>query len=127
MLRLNATTAFLCCRAALPQMRSMGRGRIINVAAHPALSGEGANMSAYSASKAAVWNLTQSLAREVGGTGITINAVLPSIIDTGANREAMPDADRSRWLAPADIARVMSWLASDEAAIVSGSALRLTG
>lgn len=127
MIRLNATTAFLCSRAALPHMRSMGKGRIINVSAHPAVSGEGANMAAYSAGKAAVWNLTQTLARELEGSGITVNAVLPNIIDTEANRQAMAESDRKRWLAPAAIAQVMCWLASDEAGIVTGSAVRLVG
>lgn len=127
MLRLNATTAFLCCRAVLPQMRAMGKGRIINVSAHPGVTGDGAKMSAYSAGKAAVWNLTQTLASELEGSGITVNAVLPNVIDTEANRQAMPDSDRQRWLAPAAIAHVIGWLASDEAGIVTGSAVRLVG
>ena len=98
MLAMNATTAFLCCRAAAPLMRASGGGRIVNVTAMPAVERGAAQMSAYAASKAAVLNLTQSLAAELAGDHITVNAIAPSIIDTGANREAMPDADRGSWL-----------------------------
>lgn len=125
MLALNATSAFLCSRAALPGMRRLGRGRIVNVAALPALNRGAARMSAYGASKAAVLNLTHSLARELRPDGITVNAVAPSIIDTPANRAGMPDADTSGWLAPAEIAKVIRFLASDDAAVVTGSTLEL--
>jgi len=126
MLRMNATTAFLVSRAAFPAMRRAGFGRILNVSAFPALDRGAAQMTAYGAAKAAVLNLTQALAREGAAHGITANAILPSVIDTEANREAMPDADRSRWLAPEEIAGVLRFLASEDAGIVNGAAIPLT-
>jgi NAD(P)-dependent dehydrogenase (short-subunit alcohol dehydrogenase family) len=102
--RMNATTAFLVSRAAFPAMRKGRWGRILNVSARPALDRGAAGMSAYGAAKAAVLNLTQTLAREGAPHGITANAILPTIIDTPGNREGMPGADRSDWLDPSDIA-----------------------
>lgn len=124
MMTLNATTAYLCTRAAVAAMGD-GPGRIINVAAMPAVGRGADRMAAYSASKAAVLNLTLSLSRELLPRGITVNAVVPTTIDTPANRRSMPDADRSSWLAPQEIARVMRFLASDDASIVTGAALTL--
>jgi NAD(P)-dependent dehydrogenase (short-subunit alcohol dehydrogenase family) len=126
MWRMNATTAFLCSRQAFPGMRAAGWGRIVNVSAFPALELGSPGLSAYGASKAAVLNLTRTLAQEGVEDGITVNAVLPSIIDTPGNRRTMPDQDRSRWLAPPEIAGVLRFLASEEARIVNGSALTLT-
>ncbi|MCZ7648056.1 MAG: SDR family oxidoreductase [Planctomycetota bacterium] len=126
MLELNATTCFLCCRAAAPLMKRSGGGRIVNVSAGPAINRGVPNMSAYGASKAAVLNLTQTLAQELGADRITVNALVPSIIDTPANRKAMPEADTSTWLAPAEIANVIGFLASPEGAIVTGAALTLS-
>lgn len=126
MLALNATSTFLCARDAVKCMRPYGRGRIVTVAAVPAVTRGAANMSAYAASKAAVLNLTQSLAKEVGGDGITVNAIVPSTIDTPANRAAMPEADTSTWLAPAAIAEVVLWLAGEPAGIVTGTAVMLS-
>ena len=126
MLAMNSTSAFLCSRAAAAHMRRGNWGRIINVAAAPALDHGAADMSAYAASKAAVLNLTESLAKELAADGITANAIVPSIIDTPANRKAMPDADRRTWLTPSEIAAVVAFLASDSAAIVTGTAVRLS-
>ena len=126
MLEMNATTCFLCCRAAAGLMAGAG-GSIINVSAVPALLGGAAYMGAYSAAKAAVLNLTESLARELAPARISVNAIAPSSIDTPANREAMPDADTSSWLSPAEIAAVIGFLASPEGRIVTGSALALAG
>ena len=83
-------------------------------------------MSAYAASKAAVLNFTQSLASELAADGITVNAIAPSIIDTPANREAMPDADTENWLLPEEIAAVIEFLDDDAARIVTGSVLALS-
>lgn len=126
MLALNATSAFLCSRTAVDGMRRARGGRIVNVAAQPALGRGAASMSAYAAAKAAVLNLTYSLARELAPDGITVNAIVPSVIDTPANRAAMPDADRSTWLPPEEIAGVITFLVSDDAAIVTGTAVNLS-
>lgn len=126
MLDMNATTAFLACRAAAPLLERSGGGRIVNVTAMPALERGAAMMSAYAASKAAVLNLTQSLASELAPKRVTVNAIAPSIIDTPANREAMPDEDHASWLAPAEIAAVVEFLCSESAAIVTGSVLALS-
>jgi len=123
---MNATSAFLCARAALPGMSASGWGRIVNISALPALQPGSPGMAAYGAAKAAVLHFTQSLAREVAGSGITANALLPSILDTPGNRRALPDADFSRWLPPSEVAEVLLFLASDEARLVNGSALSLT-
>lgn len=125
MMELNADSAFLSSRAVVPTMKERGWGRILNVASFPALERDAAGMSAYAASKAALVNLTRSLADELLEHGITVNAVVPRIIDTPANRAAMPDADRSGWLAPAEIARVLTFLAGDAAGIVTGAAIPL--
>jgi NAD(P)-dependent dehydrogenase (short-subunit alcohol dehydrogenase family) len=125
MIALNATSTFLCAREAVRCMRPHG-GRIVTVAAVPAVARGAANMSAYAAAKAAVLNLTQSLSKEVVGDGITVNAIVPSTIDTPANRAAMPDADMATWLAPAAIAEVVLWLAGEAAGIVTGTAVMLS-
>ena len=83
-------------------------------------------MSAYAASKAAVLNFSESLAKELVQFGVTVNALVPSVIDTPANRKAEPGADTSRWLKPEEIASVVEFLASDAAAVVNGSAVNLT-
>jgi NAD(P)-dependent dehydrogenase (short-subunit alcohol dehydrogenase family) len=126
MVAVNATSAFLCCRGAVPLLRAaQGRGRIVNVAARPALEHGAAGMSAYAASKAAVLSLTHSLAKELGPDGISVNAIVPSIIDTPANRAAMPGADTTTWLPPDDIADVVAFLAGAAAGVVTGSAINL--
>lgn len=124
MMTLNATTAMICSRAAVGVMGEAG-GRIVNVSAMPALDRGAAGMSAYAASKAAVLSLTGSLAKELRGRRITVNAILPTTIDTPGNRAAMPDADRSRWLGPSEIGQVVRFLVSDEGGIVTGAAVTL--
>lgn len=125
MMETNATSTFLCSRAAVPLMKETGGGAMINVASIPGLEPEGAGMSAYAASKSAVVSLTRSLAEELRGDGITVNALVPTVIDTPANREAMPEADTSAWLHPREIADVVTFLAGAEGRIVNGVALRL--
>jgi len=125
MLRLNATSAFLCARAAVPLMKRAGGGRIVNVTALPAVDRGAAGMSAYAASKAAVLSLTYSLARELRKARISVNAIAPEIMDTPANRRAMPGADPSTWLDPLDVARVVAFLAGPDGAPVTGSVLTL--
>ena len=126
MVALNATSVFRVAREAFPVLRSNGGGRIVTVAAEPALERGASGMAAYAATKAAVVSLTQSLAREGAEHRITANAVAPRIIDTPANRAAMPDADTSTWLAPAEIAEVMAFLASPLAEAVTGNVLALS-
>ncbi len=113
-LNLNLVTAFLCCRAAVGRMRLTGDGgRIVNVAARPALGPRsGAGMAAYTASKAGVAALTQALAEEVAGDGIWVNAVVPSILDTPANRAAMPKAPHADWPKLGEVAESIGFLAS---------------
>jgi NAD(P)-dependent dehydrogenase (short-subunit alcohol dehydrogenase family) len=120
MYRLNVRAAAAATRAALPGMLARGRGAIVNVAANAALDPP-AGIGAYVASKAALVALTRSLAREVAGRGVRVNAVLPTTIDTPANRAAMPDADFSQWARPESIAAIIHWLASDAAAAVRGA------
>jgi NAD(P)-dependent dehydrogenase (short-subunit alcohol dehydrogenase family) len=126
LLAMNATSTFLCCKYAVPFMRAAGFGRVVNVAALPALGRGASQMSAYSASKSAVLNLTYSLAQELVKDRITVNAIVPSTIDTPANRAAMPEADRSTWLAPQEIADVIAFLAGESAGVVTGSAVNLS-
>jgi NAD(P)-dependent dehydrogenase (short-subunit alcohol dehydrogenase family) len=117
---LNLTSAVVGCRAVLPAMRAARRGRIVNVASRavvPPLGG----FIAYTVSKSAVIALTQALAQEERQYGITVNAVLPSTMDTPANRRAMPDADRSTWVSTDAVADVIAYLASDSASAVSGA------
>jgi NAD(P)-dependent dehydrogenase (short-subunit alcohol dehydrogenase family) len=121
---MNLRTAFLMSRAVLPQMRKQGWGRIVNVGAKAGERGTAKN-AAYAASKAGVLALTESIADELKGTGITVNAVLPSVIDTPANRKSMPDADFSRWVPPEHIAATMLFLCSDEAASITGERVRV--
>ena len=127
MQRLNATTVFLCCRAAAPLLRETGGGAIVTVASLPAVEGGAAGMAAYAASKAAVVNLTRSLAKELRDDRVRVNAIAPEILDTPENRAAMPGADTSRWLAPAAVARVVAFLVGHEGTPVTGSVLKLMG
>jgi len=125
MYELNLRTAVAACRAALPHLPS-GRGRIVNIGAAGAQKA-GAGMGAYAASKAGVARLTEALAEELKDRGITVNAVLPSIIDTPANRADMPKADFTRWVQPAQLADVIVFLLSARAQAITGALLPVTG
>jgi len=125
--RLNAVTCFLACREAVKAIRkSGGGGRIVNVAARPVVMPTG-GMLAYVAAKAAVAAITQSLAAEVIGERILVNAIVPSIIDTPANRAAMPTADHASWPTPAEIAETVAFLASKQNALTNGSLVPVYG
>lgn len=124
--RMNVQTAANACRAALPALRASGRGRIVNVGAGAAEQAA-AGMGPYAASKAGVHRLTEALAAELKDHGVTVNAVLPSIIDTPTNRADMPKADFARWVAPAELAEVMLFLASPAASAVTGALVRVPG
>lgn len=123
---LNVKTALNASKAALPHLLESGAGRIVNVGAAAALK-TGAGLGAYAASKAGVHRLTESLAAELKHRGVTVNAVLPSIIDTPANRAEMPNARFDRWVAPADLAAVILFLASHEARAVTGALVPVAG
>jgi NAD(P)-dependent dehydrogenase (short-subunit alcohol dehydrogenase family) len=125
MYALNVLTALNTSRAALTHLAASGAGRIVNVGALGALQA-GAGMGAYAASKAGVHRLTEALAAEWKGQ-ITVNAVLPSIIDTEANRASMPKADVSKWVRPQELAEVILFLASDAASAVTGALLPVAG
>ncbi|MGA0605214.1 SDR family NAD(P)-dependent oxidoreductase [Phenylobacterium sp. VNQ135] len=124
--RLNVLTATNASRAAIPHLKRSAAGRIVNVGSAAALKA-GLGMGAYAASKAGVHALTQSLAEELKADGVTVNAVLPSIIDTPTNRADMPDADFSAWVAPKDLAAVILFLASEAATPVTGALVPVTG
>ena len=126
LLDLNLRTTFAMCRAAAPALVAAGGGAIVNVSARAALRGEAGN-GVYGAAKAAVLALTQSLSAELKRDGVNVNAVLPSIIDTPANRKAMPKSDPAKWVAPGELANVIVFLASDAAAAVHGAAIPVYG
>ena len=126
MLSVNLRTTLLTCRAVVPTLLEQGSGSIVNVSSAAALSGP-VGLAAYSASKAAVLRLTESLSGEVKAAGIRVNAVLPSTIDTPQNRQAMPDADTSTWVKPKEIAEVIAFLVSDASRAVTGVALPVYG
>jgi NAD(P)-dependent dehydrogenase (short-subunit alcohol dehydrogenase family) len=123
---LNARTTFLSCQAAVPHMLKAGSGKIINIGARQGTKGL-AKAGAYAMSKSAVLRLTESLSAELKRDGINVNAVLPGTIDTPANREAMPDADLSRWVSPQAIGKVILFLASDSASAVHGALIPVFG
>jgi NAD(P)-dependent dehydrogenase (short-subunit alcohol dehydrogenase family) len=126
MLSLNLRSGYALARAVVPAMLKQKQGAIVNVAAKAALD-HGAGASAYAASKAAAVAMMDSLAGDLKGTGVRVNSVLPSIIDTAVNRQAMPNADFSAWPKPEEIAQVILFLCSDNAAVVHGAALPVYG
>ena len=123
---LNVRTVLHTSRAVVPRMLAAGGGKIVNIGAFSAQKGA-AQMAAYTASKSALIRLTEAMAAELRDKGINVNCVLPTIIDTPANRSAMPKADPRRWVAPQDLARVIAFLASDDARAIHGAALPVTG
>jgi NAD(P)-dependent dehydrogenase (short-subunit alcohol dehydrogenase family) len=126
MLALNLRSGLLLSRAVIPAMLRAGRGAIVNVASKAAFEHAAGN-AAYAASKAGALAMMDSLAQELRGTGVRVNSILPDIIDTEANRKAMPRADFTKWPKPEDIARVILFLCSDEAKVIHGAALPVYG
>lgn len=126
MFALNLTTALNASRAALPHLKASPEGRIVNVGSAAALKA-GAGMGAYAASKSAVHSLTEALAAELKSTTVTVNAVLPSILDTPTNRADMPDANPADWVAPSDLAAVILFLASPASRAMTGALVPVTG
>ena len=122
MLTLNLRAGWTLARATVPVMLAQRRGAIVNVAAQAALAPP-AGLAAYAASKAAAVAMLASLAADLKGTGVRVNTILPTIIDTEANRKAMPDADFSKWLKPEEIARVVLFLCGEDAKLVRGAAI----
>ena len=120
MLTMNLTSAFLLSQAVLPHMLNRGQGRIVHVAARAAIE-PFAGAAAYIVSKAGLIGLIRTLSTELEGSGVTVNAVLPSTIDTPANRKAMPAADPSKWTRPDSIAQALAFLASDAASQINGA------
>jgi len=123
---INARTLLHAARAVVPQMIDAGGGKIVNVGAFAAQKGV-AQMGAYVAAKSAVIRLTEAMAAELREKNINVNCVLPTIIDTPENRAAMPGTDPTRWVAPADLAHVIVFLASDAARAIHGAAVPVTG
>jgi NAD(P)-dependent dehydrogenase (short-subunit alcohol dehydrogenase family) len=126
MIALNLRCGYVLARVAVPAMLKQKTGAIVNISSKAAVD-HGAGASAYAASKAGALALMDSLAAEVKGSGVRVNSILPSIIDTEANRKAMPTADFSKWPKPADIARVVLFLCSDEAKVIHGAAIPVYG
>jgi NAD(P)-dependent dehydrogenase (short-subunit alcohol dehydrogenase family) len=124
--RLNLLTAVNLSRAALPHLRASAGGRIVNVGALAAIRSD-VGMGPYAASKSGVHRFTETLAAEVKDSPVTVNAVLPSILDTPTNRKDMPGADFSSWVQPSDLAAVMLFLASPQASAVSGALIAVPG
>ena len=126
MINLNARTVYIAAQAVMPKMLAQGRGKIISIAARPGLEGR-ANQAAYSASKAAVIRLTESMAAEYRTQGINVNCIIPGTIDTPQNRAATTDANFSHLVQPESIADVIAFLASDLARDVHGVTLPVVG
>jgi NAD(P)-dependent dehydrogenase (short-subunit alcohol dehydrogenase family) len=126
MLALNLRSGYVLSRAAVQPMLKRGRGAIVNVAAKAAFD-HPAGAAAYAASKAAAVAMLDSMARELRGSGVRVNSILPSVIDTQQNRQAMPEADFAKWPKPEEIARVILFLCSDDAKVIHGAALPVYG
>jgi NAD(P)-dependent dehydrogenase (short-subunit alcohol dehydrogenase family) len=126
MLALNLRSGYALSRAAVRAMLKEGHGAIVNVASKAAVDHAG-GAAAYAASKSAAVALLDSLAGDLKGSGVRVNTILPSIIDTEANRKAMPKADFAKWPKPEDIARVILFLCSDDARVIHGSAIPVYG
>jgi len=122
MLSLNLYSGYVLSRSVVPAMLKQGHGAIVNVASTAAID-HAASAAAYAASKAAAVAMVDSLAADLKGTGVRANSILPSIIDTEANRRAMPDADFAKWPKPRDIAEVILFLCSDDAKLIHGAAI----
>jgi NAD(P)-dependent dehydrogenase (short-subunit alcohol dehydrogenase family) len=126
MLALNLRSGLVLSRAVIPGMLKKKRGAIVNVASKAAID-HAAGAAAYAASKAAALAMMDSLAEDLKGTGVRVNSILPSIIDTEVNRKAMPTADFEKWPKPQDIARVILFLCSDDAKVIHGAAVPVYG
>ena len=126
MMSLNARTVLNMARAVVPGMLERGRGRIVNIAAGAGQHGV-ARLGAYSASKSVVIRLTEAMSGELKEQGINVNCILPSVIDTPANRQSMPDADFGKWVRPEAMARVIGFLCSEAAEPIHGTALPVSG
>lgn len=122
---MNLMTAVTITKLALSELKKAREGRIVNIGAGAAIKA-GMGMGAYTASKSGVHRLTEALAEELAGTGVTVNAILPSIIDTPTNRADMPDADFAQWVKPAAIADVIAFLASPAARAITGALIPVT-
>ena len=126
MLALNLRSGYALSRAVVPAMLKEGRGAVVNVASKAAVD-HAAGAAAYAASKAAAVAMMDSLAADAKGSGVRVNTILPSIIDTEANRKAMPKADFAKWPKPEDIARVILFLCSEDAKVIHGAAIPVYG
>jgi len=126
MLTLNLRSIYELTRTVVPAMLRQRGGCIVNVGAKAALD-HPAGAAAYAASKAAAMTLMESLAADLRGGGVRVNSVLPNVIDTEPNRRAMPEADFSKWASPADIARVIVFLCTDDAKVIHGASIPVYG
>jgi|SRR6185437_4005019 len=125
-LKLNLISGYVLCRAAVPLMLKQKSGAIVSVASKAAAD-HAAGAAAYAASKAAAVAMMESLAADLKGSGVRVNSILPSIIDTAANRRTMPGADFTKWPKPKDIAKVILFLCSDDAGVIQGATIPVYG
>lgn len=126
MMQLNARTFLITSQSVIPHMLEAGKGKIVSIGARPSLEGK-ANMGAYSVAKSAVLRLTEAMSSELKAKGINVNCVLPGTIDTPPNREAMPNADFTKWVKPESLAEVILFLTSDAARDIHGAAIPVYG